>query len=50
MNAFVDSLDIVKIGYKNANPSDTGLPGFDPMVILKLYIWIYEQDYIFKET
>lgn len=41
IDVFVDSLDIEELGFKNANPSDRGRPGYDPRVLLKLYIYSY---------
>ncbi|MGB7606362.1 MAG: IS1182 family transposase [Lutisporaceae bacterium] len=41
IDAFVDSLNIIELGFKNASPSNTGRPGYDPRVILKLYIYGY---------
>lgn len=41
IDTFVDSLDMVELGFENANPPDTGRPGFDSRVLLKLYIYGY---------
>jgi transposase len=41
IDAFVDSLDIEGLGFKNAKPSDTGRPGYDPRALLKLYVYGY---------
>jgi transposase len=41
IDAFVDSLDMVELGFKNAIPSHTGRLGFDPKDLLKLYIYGY---------
>lgn len=34
IDAFVDSLNIVELEFKNANPSSTGRPGYGPQVLL----------------
>jgi transposase len=39
IDVFVDSLDMEELGFKNAIPSNTGRPGYDPRVLLKLYIY-----------
>ncbi|MBZ4647185.1 MAG: hypothetical protein JG777_2674 [Clostridia bacterium] len=41
MDAFVDSLDLVQLGFKNATPAHTGRLGFGPKDLLKLYIYGY---------
>lgn len=41
IDEFVNSLDISDMGFKNAVPSNTGRPGFDPRDLLKLYIYGY---------
>lgn len=50
IDAFVDSLDLEGLGFKKVKPSDTGRPGHNPRTILKLYIWVYEQDCIITEA
>ena len=41
IDAFINSIDISKIGFENAIPSDTGRPGYDPKDIIKLYLYGY---------
>lgn len=41
INAFVDSLDLLKLGFERARPAETGRPGYDPGDLLKLYIYGY---------
>jgi transposase len=41
IDAFIDSLNIEELGFKNAKTSSTGRPGYDPRVLLKLYIYGY---------
>ena len=41
MDAFVDSLDMRKLGFKHAELSQTGRPPYDPSDLLKLYIYGY---------
>lgn len=40
-DAFVDSLDMEKLGFVRYVPATTGTPGYDPRDLLKLYIYGY---------
>ncbi len=39
--AFVDELDLGKLGFDRARPRATGRPGYDPADLLKLYLYGY---------
>lgn len=41
IDAFVDGLDLKKLGFKHAELSSTGRPPYDPSDLLKLYIYGY---------
>lgn len=41
IDAFVDSLDTKKLGFKHAELSSTGRPPYNPSELLKLYIYGY---------
>jgi transposase len=41
IDAFVDSLNLEKLGFKHALPSDAGRPSYDPSDVLKLYVYGY---------
>jgi transposase len=41
IDAFVDSLNLDKLGFKHALPSETGRPSYDPSDLLKLYVYGY---------
>jgi transposase len=41
IDAFIDSLDTEKLGFKHAVPCDTGRPSYDPKDLLKLHIYGY---------
>lgn len=41
IDAFVMSLDMEKLGFKNAKPFKVGRPSYDPRDLLKLYIYGY---------
>ena len=41
IDAFVDSLDLKKLGFKHAELKSTGCPPYDPADLLKLYIYGY---------
>ncbi len=40
-DAFVDSLDLIELGFKHAELSPTGRPPYNPADLLKLYIYGY---------
>lgn len=40
-DAFVDSLNMEKLGFIRSTPMETGCPGYDPRDLLKLYIYGY---------
>jgi len=41
VDVFVDSLDLDKLGFIRVQPLDIGRPGYDPRLMLKLYIYAY---------
>ena len=41
IDAFVDQLDMDSLGFKRAEPNNTGRPSYDPRDLLKLYIYGY---------
>jgi transposase len=41
IDSFVDSLDMQKLGFVKAQPAHTGRPAYDPMDLLKLYLYGY---------
>ena len=41
IEAFVESLDIEKLGFKNAIPKNIGRPGYNPKTMMKLYLYGY---------
>jgi transposase len=41
IDAFVDQLDLLELGFGRAEPEATGRPGYHPSVLLKLYIYGY---------
>ena len=41
IDAFVDSLNLEKLGFKHAVPSELGRPSYDPSDLLKLYVYGY---------
>jgi transposase len=43
IEAFVERLDMAKLGFVRAEPADTGRPGYDPRDLLKLYLYGYVQ-------
>jgi transposase len=43
IEAFVDRLDMEKLGFARAEAAETGRPGFDPRDLLKLYLYGYLQ-------
>jgi len=41
IDAFVDGLDLLSLGFEKATPAHTGRPAYDPRTLLKLYIYGY---------
>ena len=41
VDAFVDELDLARLGFDGADPAATGRPGYHPAVLLKIYIYGY---------
>ena len=41
VDAFVDKLNLKKLGFDRAEPSATGWPGYQPVLLLKTYVYIY---------
>jgi len=41
IDAFTDSLNLEKLGFKHALPSDVGRPSYNPSDLLKLYVYGY---------
>ena len=41
IDAFIDSLDIEKLGFKHSIPCETGRPSYNPSDLLKLYVYGY---------
>lgn len=41
VDAFVDTLDLVQLGFTHSEPNDEGRPAYDPRDLLKLYVWGY---------
>jgi transposase len=41
VDAFVEHLDMEKLGFERAEPASTGRPGYDPRDLLKLYLYGY---------
>src|SRR3546814_1040849 len=41
IDAFIDALDLVDLGFEGAVPATTGRPGYRPAVLLKIYVYGY---------
>lgn len=41
IDAFVDGLDLKQLGFDRAQPSETGRPGYEPAMMLKIYVYGY---------
>ena len=41
IDAFVGSLDLLRLGFSRAEPAATGRPAYDPADLLKLYLYGY---------
>ncbi len=44
IDAFVEALDLLALGFSGAKPANTGRPAYHPAVLLKLYIYGYTVD------
>ena len=50
IDAFVDKLDLSRLGFDGVAPEATGRPSYHPSVLLKLYIYGYLSDVSACET
>ncbi len=41
VDAFVEELDLVQLGFERAEPRETGRPAYHPAMLLKIYIYGY---------
>jgi len=41
VEAFIEALDLGKLGFTGVNPHDTGRPAYHPSVMLKIYVYGY---------
>ena len=41
IDAFLDELDLLKLGFAGVEPSATGRPAYHPSVLLKIYVYGY---------
>jgi transposase len=41
VDAFVDELEFMALGFESAEPADTGRPAYHPGTLLKIYIYGY---------
>jgi len=41
VDVFVDALDLAECGFERTSPAQTGRPGYEPAVLLKLFIYGY---------
>jgi transposase len=41
VDAFIDQLPLLKLGFGGVEPSDTGRPAYHPSVLLKIYVYGY---------
>ena len=41
IDAFVESLDVAELGFTNSTPKNKGRPGYNPVDLIKLYIYGY---------
>lgn len=41
IDAFIDELDLVALGFTRAHPAATGRPGYHPAILLKIYLYGY---------
>lgn len=41
LDAFVEALDLLKVGFSGVNPSAVGRPAYHPSILLKIYVYGY---------
>ena len=41
VEAFIDELDLVAVGFAGATPAQTGRPAYHPSTMLKIYLYGY---------
>ena len=41
VDAFVNKLDLKALGFNRVEPNETGRPGYQPAVMLKIYVYGY---------
>ena len=41
IDAFIDKLELQKLGFSNTVPKSEGRPPYAPQVLLKLYLYVY---------
>ena len=41
IDAFIDKLPLLKLGFSGVEPSGTGRPSYHPSVLLKIYVYGY---------
>jgi transposase len=41
IDAFIDKLDLVELGFEGVEPAETGRPAYHPSALLKLYVYGY---------
>ena len=41
IDAFIEALDLIDLGFQGAVPAATGRPGYHPAVLLKIYVYGY---------
>jgi transposase len=41
IDAFVETLDLVELGFEGVEPAETGRPAYHPSALLKLYVYGY---------
>lgn len=41
IEAFIEGLDLSQLGFQKTKPHATGRPGYDPAILLKIYVYGY---------
>jgi hypothetical protein len=47
IDAFVDELDLTELGFNGTTPALTGRPSYHPGVMLKIYVYGYQRDFVY---
>ena len=48
MDAYIDSLELSALGFRRAQPNETGRPSYSPRSVETVFVWLYEPHPLFQ--